>query len=225
MTITLIKASHSPCRLHQCQNSWKEYHGILVVEELFYICEEGLDEGDSHCWILWMGSVASNCMRGRYGYHGHAVVLKRDEYIQVLKHHILRQRFPNLVLGAPRGAHFVFCPNTTQLIQMIKAWWLVYYLNQKCSARAKKWLEIGWLELWMLIGWQPWYTVCFSLPAVPSGWRFGTVEWSHSNRQAQIPYLKWCKIVIDHRSALLCLFQSQRCDLWWLICVMARFDS
>jgi hypothetical protein len=27
----------------------KEYHGVLVAEELFYICEEGLEEGDSQC--------------------------------------------------------------------------------------------------------------------------------------------------------------------------------
>ena len=45
------------------------------------------------------------------------------------------QCFPNLVLGTPRGALLV---NTTQLIQMIKAWWLADYLNQLCSSRAKK---------------------------------------------------------------------------------------
>lgn len=36
--------------------------------------------------------------------------------------------------AAPRRFMFGFCPSTTQLIHIIKAWW---FLSQLCSARAK----------------------------------------------------------------------------------------
>ena len=49
----------------------------------------------------------------------------------------LKPGFPNSVLGPPLGARFGICPSTKQLIQIIKAWWWVGYLNQLCSARAK----------------------------------------------------------------------------------------
>ena len=49
---------------------------------------------------------------------------------------ILGQLFPNSVLGSPRGAHFVFCPSATQLIQIRNSSSSFDYLNQLCSARA-----------------------------------------------------------------------------------------
>ena len=47
------------------------------------------------------------------------------------------QRFPNSVLGTPRGAPFGFCHSITQLIQMMNSYSSFGYLNQLCSVRAK----------------------------------------------------------------------------------------
>jgi hypothetical protein len=46
--------------------------------------------------------------------------------------------FPNSVLGTTKGARFFLPTNTTQLIQIIKVWPLVDYLNQLCGVRGQK---------------------------------------------------------------------------------------
>ena len=48
-----------------------------------------------------------------------------------------QQCFPNSVLGTPKGAHFVFCPSTTQLIQIINSSLSFYHLNHLCSTGGK----------------------------------------------------------------------------------------
>ena len=77
--------------------------------------------------------------------------------------------FPKLGPGSPLGAR-CFCPSTTQLIKIIKAWRWVGYLYQLCSAKFGKPCSIGTQKYWVWLGWP------VSLATeLPESW-FGTVD-------------------------------------------------
>lgn len=60
----------------------------------------------------------------------------------------VEQSCPNLILGPPLGARFVFCPGTTQLIQIANSP-SFDYLNQLCRVReggGTKRLPIGGVD-------------------------------------------------------------------------------
>ena len=80
------------------------------------------------------------------------------------------------------GCTLVFPPSTTQLIQIIKAWLWVHYLNQLCSARGQMCTQGG---LRMEFG-KPWHRGC------PIGNCTSDVDYLYDNPPATWPNRRFC---------------------------------